>query len=368
VMEGITLVDGGRLTRATIDPDAVGVGVSAGSGVVEDVDVRLHGSGRGVRVTNDQAPTTATTIRHLTVLGDGSAGSWGVFAGASGASTQARDLDVTVRDSVLRALEHPLVRSGSDFDPSHTGTANLNYRYSSLDATKLFSAGSGAFSAGPGNLADPDPLLGADLHPLAGSPLIDAGDPAGPEAGDSPTDAGGSPRIAGARRDIGAFEFQPGPSEPAGGGTGTVPQGLITTVGARNLSVSPRSFAAAASGASAASTKRRKTGTTVTYTLNVAARVRFTVRHTRPGRRSGKGRKARCVAPNRKNGRARRCTRLVTLSGSFTLSGTGGANRFHFSGRLAHRRLSPGRYTLVATPYTGAAAGVRARTRFRVVK
>jgi len=74
------------------------------------------------------------------------------------------------------------------------------------------------------------------------------------------------------------------------------------------------------------------------------------------------------VAPNRKNGRARRCRRLVTLRGSFTLSGTSGANRFHFSGRLARRRLSPGSYTLVATPYTGAAAGVRARTHFRVVK
>jgi hypothetical protein len=361
----ITLAPGGRLTRATIDPAAVGTGVVATSGVIEDVAVRLHGSGRGVEVGNDTAPTIATTIRHLTVLGDGSHGSWGVGVVASGSSSQARELDVSVRDTVLRTLEHPLFRSGTTSDPSHPGTANIDYRYSSLDTTKLFSEGPGGFSAGTGNLADPDPLLGPDLHPLAGSPLIDAGDPAGPDPGDSPTDAAGSPRIAGARRDIGAFEFQPGPAGP--GPPITISPGPVAAA-ARNMSLSPRSFAAASNGASAASRKRRKTGTTVTYTLNVAAPVRFTVQQTRPGRRAGKGKKARCVAPSRRNVGARRCRRLVTLRGSFTRAGTAGTNRFHFTGRLAGKRLPLGAYTLVATPHTGATAGLRARTRFRIVK
>jgi hypothetical protein len=364
VMNAISLVAGGRLTRATIDPAAVGTAVFVTSGVVEDVDVRLNGAGKGVTVGNDQAPTTAATIRHLTVLGDGSAGTFGILASANGSATQAQELDVSVRDSVLHALEHPLFRAGSASDPSHLGTANVDYRYTSLDTTKLFGQGPGALTAGPGNLADPEPLFGADLHPLAGSPLIDAGDPAGPEAGDSPTDAAGSPRIAGARRDIGAFEFQPGPGVPLA----AIPLNPILTAGAHNLSVSPTSFVAASNGPSAAARKRRQTGTTVSYTLNVAALVRFTVQETQPGRRTGKGRKARCVAPKTKNRRARRCTRRVRLRGSFTLPGTGGANRFHFTGRLAGRRLAPGTYTLVATPFKGAATGLQARTRFRIVK
>jgi hypothetical protein len=56
------------------------------------------------------------------------------------------------------------------------------------------------------------------------------------------------------------------------------------------------------------------------------------------------------VAPTPRNRKAPRCTRTVTLRGSFTTSGHTGANTFRFTGRLAGKTLAQGSYTLIATP------------------
>ena len=73
------------------------------------------------------------------------------------------------------------------------GLANADSRYSSFALASIKRTGPGAFAAGPGDLADPEPLLSADGGLLSGSPLTNAGDPAGPEAGDSVTDLAGNP-------------------------------------------------------------------------------------------------------------------------------------------------------------------------------
>jgi hypothetical protein len=136
------------------------------------------------------------------------------------------------------------------------------------------------------------------------------------------------------------------------------------------LSVVPSVFPAAPSGPPAltARGRRRKYGAKVSYTLNQAATVRFTVRQAQPGRRTGTGRRARCVAPTQRNRRARRCTRIVTLRGSFTRSGRTGSNKFRFTGRLAGRKLKPGKYTLVATPRAGGRTGRSVSKSFRIIK
>src|SRR5205823_4585195 len=145
-----------------------------------------------------------------------------------------------------------------------------------------------------------------------------------------------------------------------------------TIVTASRLGISPRSFPAAGGGPSATAatvrTKPRTFGGTVRYTLSIPASVRFTVRQSLPGRRQGRGTKARCVAQTRKNAKARRCTRVVTVRGSFTQPGKAGANHFRFSGRLRGHKLKPGRYTLVATPSSGGRTGRSASTSFRIVK
>jgi hypothetical protein len=130
-----------------------------------------------------------------------------------------------------------------------------------------------------------------------------------------------------------------------------------------SLHIARSRFPAARSGPSAVAARR--TGSKVTYTLDQPARTRFTFVSLRRGRKTSDG---RCVVPTRRNRDARRCTRAVALHGSFTLTGTTGTNAFRFSGRIAHKRLKPGRYKLVATPTANGRAGEPARARFRIVE
>jgi hypothetical protein len=136
----------------------------------------------------------------------------------------------------------------------------------------------------------------------------------------------------------------------------------MATVGA--VSVSPTAFPAAPSGPSALAARRRY-GARVTFTLNEAAAVRFTVVQPRPGRSTARG---ACTRPNQRNRKARRCTLRVKLPGSFTLAGQSGTNAFRFTGRLAGRTLKPGRYELVGTPTANGRSGQRSSGAFRVVR
>jgi CSLREA domain-containing protein len=122
---------------------------------------------------------------------------------------------------------------------------------------------------------------------LPRSPAIDALPASG--ANCPATDERGVPRPQGPACDIGAYEVGVG----AAAGSGGVVLARLTRLG-----LSPKSFRAAAMGASAAAAKRRRrTGTTVTYTLNEAATVRFSLVRPRGGRRAGR----RCVKPTKRN-------------------------------------------------------------------
>ncbi|MDX6718405.1 MAG: hypothetical protein QOJ63_659 [Solirubrobacteraceae bacterium] len=127
------------------------------------------------------------------------------------------------------------------------------------------------------------------------------------------------------------------------------------------LRVSPGTFRAASSGA----TVRAAAGSTaaqVSYTLNVAARVRFTVERSSRGRRAG----GRCVAATASNRRRTSCTLFVPAGASFTRSRPAGGDRFAFSGRVAGRTLTPGPYRLVATPTADGRSGGPASAAFRI--
>jgi hypothetical protein len=139
------------------------------------------------------------------------------------------------------------------------------------------------------------------------------------------------------------------------------PAPLISLSG---LTIAPRSFPASPSGPSALAA-RRSFGAKVGFTLSATASVRFTVVRLKPGRRAASG---RCVAATPANRRAHTCTRTLTQQGGFNRAGLTGSNSFRFSGRMRGKRLTPGRYRLIATPNVASQTGSPTATGFRIIR
>ena len=60
-----------------------------------------------------------------------------------------------------------------------------------------------------------------------------------------------------------------------------------------------------------------------------------------------------------------RCTREVSVKGSFERAGVAGSNSFRFSGRISRRSLKPGRYRLYAKVLS---AGASRSARFSITR
>jgi hypothetical protein len=104
-------------------------------------------------------------------------------------------------------------------------------------------------------------------------------------------------------------------------------------------------------------------GTTLSFSLSEAAKVRIAIQRPRGGRRKG----GKCVAPTKKLRKARKCTRYVSL-GTLTKSGRAGTNKVAFTGRLKGKLLTRGAYRFSLTA-TDAAGNASNRTiTFTVVK
>ncbi len=119
------------------------------------------------------------------------------------------------------------------------------------------------------------------------------------------------------------------------------------TVGPRlgGLTLTPRSFHAASSGASTSARGGKAnapTGAKVSFTLSERSSVIFTVENRSKGRKVGK----RCAKPGPSNAGKKSCVRWTTVKGSFTIAGESGANSSIFRGRLAGKALRPGGYRL----------------------
>jgi hypothetical protein len=206
---------------------------------------------------------------------------------------------------------------------------------------------------------------GGDYRLLPGSPLLDAGDPATAQE----VDVDGNPLVVDgngdgtARRDLGAFEFQPaapGDSQPpAGDATGGADTQAPLVTG---FKAAPSLFAVARARTPLAARVPR--GTRFRYTLSEDARVITKIQRALPGRRAG----GRCVRPTPRLRLARRCSRYRTL-GTLKRSATKGANSIRFTGRIGSRTLRPGRYRALITATDTAGNRSTPRTaRFRVAR
>lgn len=100
----------------------------------------------------------------------------------------------------------------------------------------------------------------------------------------------------------------------------------------------------------------------LSFTLDRAASVRFTIERASNGRRV----RGRCVKGTPSNRARPRCTRYTRLAGGFTRSSVAGSNRLRFTGRLGARRLRVAGYRLVATPSADGQRGDARRARFHV--
>lgn len=194
------------LQRTTSTGGKLDVMANGGGVVVRDA-VLHHLSGGSEALYAETAWSRPGTLvaDHVTVLGDGNGTAINAYSDVSGATSS-----VTVTNSVVRNFAKLTNRWAGN-----GGTANITFSYSDAHPLANGDSGDGAvtFGAGMVDLADPGFASLADPRPLAGSALIDAGDPATPGTA---TDRAGNPRPSGARQDIGAYEWQA--PAPAGGG------------------------------------------------------------------------------------------------------------------------------------------------------
>jgi hypothetical protein len=106
-------------------------------------------------------------------------------------------------------------------------------------------------------------------------------------------------------------------------------------------------------------------GTTFSFTVNVAARLRLTFTNEQTGRRVN----GVCATETRSNRHRPACRRAVTI-GTVARTGKPGLNTISFKGRLASgRKLGPGRYTVtvIATDAATGASSSPERLTFTIV-
>lgn len=315
-------VDGAdvQIDRARITTEGIGVWSTRIHTQLTNSLVQVSGaSGVGIAATDGISNADASlTARNVTVVGDG-----GSAIGVESSSSVAHAATAIVDSSVVRGFKYPLWRGAS------AGTANLAVSYSDYDAAGVLSGGSGTFAPGAGNIGS-DPLFVAplDLHPLAGSPLIDAGNPN--NFADA-LDLDGNPRVVGGRRDIGAFERQPGTTQPpsdqppasdpaSGAPSGSAPAGqppagaikdtLAPTIA--GLKIAPARFSA-------------RRGGRISFKLSERATV--------------------TIAVKRRAAHGSRYVKFATLRRTLPA----GSARIAIKRRLAGVRLRPGRYAAVVT-------------------
>jgi hypothetical protein len=327
---------GGRVDRVratAVGDEAVGL-IQIADCAVRDSVVRADGNESIALAASAPLSGLTGVVRNVTAIatGSGSTGARASFSELIGGASYTLEMRNVIADGSASDL-----KAVASFGVGKIVAMNSNFNVANPDGA--------ATITGSANQTPPPIFVDAangDYRQAPGSPTIDAGSTDQIGA----LDFAGNPRTLGAAPDIGAFEFIPSPSA-----VGRV----------ESLTLAPKTFKPLNGGSAIFSRKAPKirVGTTVRYGLTAAATVDFSVE------RAGKGRKVKgkCRKKSRQNQTRRKCTLYKPVKGRFSHTGTGGPNRFKFSGRLRRKALTPGRYRLVAR-----AGGSVRRAAFKIVR
>jgi hypothetical protein len=350
---GISTGYGGTIDRTRIGAELVGVDVPSGATKITSSAIYTSGQG-GVGIDANLSADASIDVDGVNIYGHGGPNS-GTGISAYNAYFPNANVDVTVKNSIIRDFDVPLYAGAAGPGHAHIAAAYSDYERinnSSVGASAAISE-SNITNVGNANFEE-------EYRPLEGNALIDAGEPAAAPG----LDIDGKPLVTDGnhdgvvRRDIGAFEF-PGPTEtspPVGGdlttGAGAELGGAAgpgdgqALPGRDLLAPIVSSFRTSRTRftvgrARTATSARVARGTRFNYVLSEPAKV--VVRITRVG--------------------AKRA------AGKLTRRAQSGRNTIKFSGRMGSRPLKPGRYRAVITAMD--AAGNRSaakRVRFRVLR
>jgi hypothetical protein len=212
------------IRQSTIRPGGIGVSVNDGTANVRSSVIQLtapssigaafNGAGTGF------AETPTGNLENVTIAGSAS-GLTGIFTSANDFSA-ADVVTVNMDSSIITGVATTLSRNSGNSDP-----ANITTDYSNYDAAL------NTTNAGPGTLTENNrtnlspgfvDAAAGNFHLMAGSPMVNAGNPAAPAPGSFDLD--GDPRavsfpgpgcgapVPASRRDIGADEFVDFPPIP----------------------------------------------------------------------------------------------------------------------------------------------------------
>jgi hypothetical protein len=205
------------LSRLFITARTRGVVTDSGEVDIDDsvVDLGTADNANGLVAANFNNSTATKTINadHVTIVGGGT-NSRGAWAYAQTATAQQHS-DITLSNSIIRGpATSILVAAENDGAQGGNSTATVTTSYSDWSTFIVYNGpnGTAQLLGGTGDL-DVDPLFvdpAADNYRLrAGSPVVDAGDPA---SGGPTTDLAGGVRVydgdgdSTATRDMGAYE------------------------------------------------------------------------------------------------------------------------------------------------------------------
>jgi hypothetical protein len=198
----------GAVASGLVVTNAVGTGANIfGPSVLRDSVVRVAGANPAIE-TKDGKVAGAAKLLNVTVYA----------AGDAALKVKQKDVTGTIRNSIFRGASDVLVYSRASVAIDHSDFRPAQSSGSYTDAGSNTSA---------------DPLLDPDLHPLPGSPAIDAGTAADADLGSFDPD--GAQRTFGAAPDMGAFEFGAPRSswDGSAGAASTGPTGTGPTLGNR---------------------------------------------------------------------------------------------------------------------------------------